>query len=116
MTRSIRNGDVSKESTSYFATSVQHLELPMMYLGVFGLPGQQRQFVTDSNGKPVLFKSSIEAEISAFRVLLAKLNRANSPKQYVHKPVAVDTQGPRRRTLKVETARDAAEAIFKKGK
>ena len=61
-------------SGRYFSKSVPHKEIPRAFYGCFGLPGEPGQWILDSAGRRRVFVSADEAELTGYRILIAKLN------------------------------------------
>lgn len=73
---------MTKVAQSYYSTAVQHREVPGCYLGSFAIPGEPAMWVHDTDGKPKIFRSEVEAEVAGFRVMMTKLNRARAVQSF----------------------------------
>jgi hypothetical protein len=72
----------AKPATAFYATSIEHKDLSGHFMGSFAIPGLPPQWVTKPDGQPRHFRTAVEAELAAFRVLLSKLNRARDEQRF----------------------------------
>lgn len=73
---------MTKVAQSYYSTAVPHREVPFCFLGSFAIPGEPAMWVHDTDGKPKVFTSAVEAEVAGFRVMMTKLNRARAVQSF----------------------------------